>query len=265
VQFPGLVGVVPGFGRQEPNDWGLGFELRDHKAPHWTGSRNSASTFGHLAAAGRSSGSTPRRSRAHGLTDRDFGDWAKRPGRPRGRRPEESAGEPAASDTRAGRGCSVTASAAAGDRRTAGRRRRRHRAGFASGMEGRRRRTGVCGSRRTCRDCTSRPDRFVRARRDGDAIRATSFVRRSGRRRRGAEARSRRRLPACARGGLRGNTVGRGPGVGVRLTAPPDRGRRGHGRGLPAPPGPSADRRRARVGAGFDPTVRRKALGLFSR
>src|SRR3954471_23798718 len=26
VQFPGLVGVLPGFGRQEPNDWGIGFE-----------------------------------------------------------------------------------------------------------------------------------------------------------------------------------------------------------------------------------------------
>src|SRR6185312_15448581 len=47
VQFPGLVGVLPGFGRQEPNDWGLGFELRDAKSPHWTGRRNSPRTFGH--------------------------------------------------------------------------------------------------------------------------------------------------------------------------------------------------------------------------
>ena len=29
VQFPGLDGVLPGFGRQKPNDWGLGLELRD--------------------------------------------------------------------------------------------------------------------------------------------------------------------------------------------------------------------------------------------
>ncbi len=41
VQFPGLDGVLPGFGRQTPNDWGLGFELRNGKSPHWTGSRNS--------------------------------------------------------------------------------------------------------------------------------------------------------------------------------------------------------------------------------
>jgi CubicO group peptidase (beta-lactamase class C family) len=26
--FPGLAGVLPGFGRQDPNDWGLGFEIR---------------------------------------------------------------------------------------------------------------------------------------------------------------------------------------------------------------------------------------------
>ena len=29
VQFPGLTGVLPGFGVQRPNDWGLGFEIRD--------------------------------------------------------------------------------------------------------------------------------------------------------------------------------------------------------------------------------------------
>ena len=50
VQFPGLEGVLPGFGRQSPNDWGLGFELRDGKSPHWTGSLNSARTFGHFGS-----------------------------------------------------------------------------------------------------------------------------------------------------------------------------------------------------------------------
>ena len=42
VQFPGLAGVLPGYGAQRPNDWGLGFELRDGKSPHWTGAANSA-------------------------------------------------------------------------------------------------------------------------------------------------------------------------------------------------------------------------------
>ena len=52
VAFPGLTGVLPEFGRMDPNDWGLGVEIRDHKSPHWTGSRNSPATFGHYGGAG---------------------------------------------------------------------------------------------------------------------------------------------------------------------------------------------------------------------
>ena len=52
VAFPGLDGVLPGYGRCTPNDWGLGFELRDAKEPHWTGRHNSPSTFGHFGRAG---------------------------------------------------------------------------------------------------------------------------------------------------------------------------------------------------------------------
>src|SRR5919106_6815132 len=52
VVFPGLAGVLPGIGRQEPLDWGLGFELRDGKTPHWTGSRNSAGAFCPLRGGG---------------------------------------------------------------------------------------------------------------------------------------------------------------------------------------------------------------------
>ena len=77
VQFPGLVGVLPGFGRQEPNDWGLGFELRDAKSPHWTGARNSPRTFGHFGRSGTFLWVDPEVGVALGcLTDRDFGDWA---------------------------------------------------------------------------------------------------------------------------------------------------------------------------------------------
>ena len=50
--FPGLTGVLPGFGRQDPMDWGLGFELKDAKSPHWTGARNSPRTFGHFGGSG---------------------------------------------------------------------------------------------------------------------------------------------------------------------------------------------------------------------
>jgi len=77
VQFPGLVGVLPGFGRQEPNDWGLGFELRDAKSPHWTGARNSPRTFGHFGRAGTFLWVDPDANVALAcLTDLAFGDWA---------------------------------------------------------------------------------------------------------------------------------------------------------------------------------------------
>ena len=78
VQFPGLTGVLPGLGRMEPNDWGLGFELRDSKSPHWTGSANSERTFGHFGASGTFLWVDPAAGLACGvLTDRPFGDWAK--------------------------------------------------------------------------------------------------------------------------------------------------------------------------------------------
>ena len=78
VAFPGLVGVLPGFGRQERNDWGLGFELRDEKQPHWTGSRNSPRTFGHFGAAGTFLWVDPDAELALGvLTEREFGEWAR--------------------------------------------------------------------------------------------------------------------------------------------------------------------------------------------
>jgi CubicO group peptidase (beta-lactamase class C family) len=78
VQFPGLVGVLPGFGRMEPNDWGLGFELRDAKSPHWTGARNSPRTFGHFGASGTFLWVDPDAGVACAcLTDLAFADWAK--------------------------------------------------------------------------------------------------------------------------------------------------------------------------------------------
>ena len=77
VQFPGLGGVLPGFGRWEPNDWGLGFELKDAKSPHCTGTRNSPRTFGHFGGSGTFLWVDPdRRLACACLTDREFDDWA---------------------------------------------------------------------------------------------------------------------------------------------------------------------------------------------
>ena len=71
--------MLPGLGRMEPNDWGLTFELRDAKSPHWTGARNSTRTFGHFGAQRHVPlGRSRTRELACGvLTDRPFGDWAK--------------------------------------------------------------------------------------------------------------------------------------------------------------------------------------------
>lgn len=77
VQFPGLAGVLPGYGVQRPNDWGLGFEIKGAKAPHWTGATNSARTFGHFGQSGTLIWADPvHRVALIALTDRDFGDWA---------------------------------------------------------------------------------------------------------------------------------------------------------------------------------------------
>jgi CubicO group peptidase (beta-lactamase class C family) len=51
-QFPELVGIMPGFGKQAPNPFGLGFEVRGAKSPHWTGTRNSEATVGHFGMRG---------------------------------------------------------------------------------------------------------------------------------------------------------------------------------------------------------------------
>lgn len=76
-QFPELGGVLPGIGRFDPNPWGLTFELRDGKDPHWTGRRNSPRTFGHFGASGTFLWVDPDAGLGCAvLTDREFGAWA---------------------------------------------------------------------------------------------------------------------------------------------------------------------------------------------
>ncbi len=78
VQFPGRDGVLPGFGSQRPNDWGLGFEIRDRKTPHWTGATNSARTYGHFGQSGTFLWVDPVPGVACvALADENFGDWSR--------------------------------------------------------------------------------------------------------------------------------------------------------------------------------------------
>ena len=74
--LPELVGVLPGYGRQAPNTWGLGPEIRSNKAPHWTGASNSTQTWGHFGQAGTFVWTDPAVNLALiVLTDKPFGDW----------------------------------------------------------------------------------------------------------------------------------------------------------------------------------------------
>ncbi|WP_159610472.1 serine hydrolase [Glutamicibacter sp. JC586] len=77
VHFENLAGILPGYGRQNPNDWGLGFEIRSTKNPHWTGASHPASTFGHFGQSGTFLWVDPEhRLACVTLTDKNFGQWA---------------------------------------------------------------------------------------------------------------------------------------------------------------------------------------------
>ena len=77
VQFPGLAGVLPGVGRFDPLDWGLGVERNFGRTGHWAGPSPSRQSFGHFGGAGTFLWVDPD----HGiacicLNDRDFGAWS---------------------------------------------------------------------------------------------------------------------------------------------------------------------------------------------
>jgi len=76
-QFPSLAGVLPGIGRFDPNPWGLGFEIKGDKEPHWTGTLTSPRTFGHFGGSGTFLWVDPVQGLAVlGLTEREFDGWA---------------------------------------------------------------------------------------------------------------------------------------------------------------------------------------------
>lgn len=76
--LPELVGVLPGYGRQTPNPWGLGPEIRGHKRPHWTGELQSPKTWGHFGQAGTFLWVDPVSNLSCiVLTDLAFDEWAK--------------------------------------------------------------------------------------------------------------------------------------------------------------------------------------------
>jgi CubicO group peptidase (beta-lactamase class C family) len=77
VQFPGLPGIVPGLGRFADNPWGLSFEIKGDKSPHWTAPDGSPRTFGHFGGSGTFLWVDPDAALCCvALTNREFGDWA---------------------------------------------------------------------------------------------------------------------------------------------------------------------------------------------
>ncbi len=76
VAHPDLDGVLPGFGRQRPNPWTLGLELRDGKDPHWGGPLP-PDTVGHFGRSGSLIWAAPSlRLGLATLSGRDFDAWA---------------------------------------------------------------------------------------------------------------------------------------------------------------------------------------------
>jgi CubicO group peptidase (beta-lactamase class C family) len=77
VQFPGLSGVLPDYGRFDPLDWGVGVQLNTRPST-WMGTRTSPTTFGHFGGSGTFLWVDPEaRIVCAALTTREFGDWAK--------------------------------------------------------------------------------------------------------------------------------------------------------------------------------------------
>lgn len=76
LSFGELPGVLPGFGRQQNNAWGLGFEIKADKSPHWLSPSFPASTFGHFGQAGSFLFIDPEEGLVGGYVgDRPFGKW----------------------------------------------------------------------------------------------------------------------------------------------------------------------------------------------
>lgn len=75
--LPDLEGVLPGFGRHDPNPWALGPEKRGTKSPHWTGQTNSPETVGHFGRDGTMLWIDPEVDASLiALCTEPFGPWA---------------------------------------------------------------------------------------------------------------------------------------------------------------------------------------------
>lgn len=76
IQYPPLTGIVPGVGKFDPCPWGLGFEIKGGKSPHWISDALAPESFGHFGGSGTMLAVDPTRDIAVvALTDRPFDQW----------------------------------------------------------------------------------------------------------------------------------------------------------------------------------------------
>lgn len=76
--LPELEGILPGWGTYKHNTFGIGFEIKGNKQPHWTGSISSPETFGHFGQSGAFIFHDPiNMVSACCVTNKDFAPWAK--------------------------------------------------------------------------------------------------------------------------------------------------------------------------------------------
>lgn len=77
--FEHLDGLVPGFGVQRPCVWGLGFEIKGSKDPHWMPTSASARCFGHFGKYGSFLWVDPSVEIVTASVSTEvFGSWAQR-------------------------------------------------------------------------------------------------------------------------------------------------------------------------------------------
>lgn len=75
---PLLPGILPGWGYSKDNTWGIGYEVKGEKSPHWMGSIASPTSYGHFGMSGSFIFHDPVNNISiAGLSNVDFGPWAK--------------------------------------------------------------------------------------------------------------------------------------------------------------------------------------------
>lgn len=73
-----LRGIIPGWGNYVHCAFGLGYEIKSDKSPHWMGSISSSRTFGHFGQSGVFVMHDPESNVSiAALSENKFGQWAK--------------------------------------------------------------------------------------------------------------------------------------------------------------------------------------------